>query len=343
MNKIKVFNKLFPWLNILSPLVDILIGIYVYNSYSGERQIFNYLGLLYVAYIVYRFGRALLKVSGSKDRARSYMADNRVIAMDGPQRRGKTSLAGYFGLCSGGDVFGNVPMKIRGKYTYQLTTEMLTCQYQLPQYSFLHIDECNLFYHNLKDQKKFDSLIFGQAALEQCIGHFTDGNMVYSSTDVFRLPKQIRDNFSSHLQVLGQESYQFSYIGSALIKIISKFFGVRRCFTGLRCWTAQHFEKISDDGYTYDLSSNTVDDKDKRYADMLQFAMFQSPNTFEYDDRYMRAFYDKLRIPHYERWKKLALDMEDFSLLYDSEILKYFKSIYSSQVANTPSEIKESV
>jgi len=331
MNKLaKLYKKYFPLLNILAVLVD--VGLLVYLSGCYDETIPHLICIAGVIFILYRLFKACLMVSRSKGQLLTYALNNRVIAVKGKQRVGKSSFVCYACSVLGGNIFSNIPFKIKGKFTHKLTSEILSLRESVPEYSTLCIDECNLFYNNLRT-KQGSQLIFGQAALEQCVGHFTDGNIFYSATDVDRLPKEIRDNFSCKLQMLEQRTYDFSFLGSFILKIIGKSLGFKRIYTGVRIWHAQHFEKLNEEGYVYDLSGNE-EGQGFKYANLYTFATFQSINSFEYDDRYMKSFYDQLPAAAKEKWKSFRISVDEFDYLYDSEIVKFFKNIIEEQEYN---------
>lgn len=334
----KVYNKIFPLLNVISPLVDVLIGYVIYLR--ADNDILKVCSVLYIGYIIYRFVRACCKVLKSKSDIEAYCLNNRVIAVKGKQRCGKSSFVCYASSILKSKIYSNIPFKIKGKFTNKLTTDILSCRESVPEYSTLVVDECNLFYHNLRTSKSgSNDLIFGQSAFCQCVGHFTDGNVFYSATDVDRIPKEIRDNFSCHLQMLEQNSYQFSFIGAFILKMVGNMLGIRRVYTGLRIWHAQHFEKLSENGYTYDLSNNELTDKFK-FANLMEFACFQSFNSFEYDDRYMKSFYDKLPKHVSVKWEDFKINFADFKNLYDSEIVRFFDGILKEQEYNKAHELQ---
>ncbi len=325
----------------LTPVVDIIVGYVIYSA--ADNQVIQVLAGAYIIYILYRFIKACFKVAGSKSKVLDYCLNNRVIAIKGKQRCGKSSFVCYAASVIKERVYSNIPFKIKGKFTNKLTTDVLSCREAIPEYSTLVVDECNLFYHNLRTNKSnSNDLIFGQAAFCQCVGHFTDGNVFYSATDVDRIPKEIRDNFSCHLQMLEQGTYEFSFIGSFLLRGIGKALGIKRIYTGVRIWHAQHYEKLSEEGYMYDLSNNELTDKFK-FANLMEFACFQSFNSFEYDDRYMKSFYDKLPKHVSVKWEDFKINFADFKNLYDSEIVRFFENILREQEYNKSKALQDAL
>ena len=206
--KRKMFDKIFSRLNKFSFVLDLVISLFMIFD---KILIFKICGVVLAVFTIYRVIKAYNKVARSKVLAYNYLRNNRVLGLEGKQRVGKTSLACYFIYVLNEESYSNIPLKINGKYTKKLETCHLSCDKKLPEYSVLFIDECNLFYNNLyqeKSSKNNNSTIFGQAMLEQCIGHFTDGNIIYASTDIERLPSEIRKNISSTGRVL-EHNYDY--------------------------------------------------------------------------------------------------------------------------------------
>lgn len=323
-NKIKRF---FPLLNILTVFVDFLVCNFFISF--GKRSIpLCIIGYVYLIFICFRCFMSLYRCISSKIKAREYLDANRVLPVEGKQRVGKTSFCSWLCSLNKVPVFTNVPIRIKGRFTKKISTDILSLDTKLPENSIIYIDECNLYYNNLRNGKSTENNnIFGQSIYNQCVGHFTDGNVIYSSTYTDKLPKEIRVNFSCRAQVLEQGTYNFSFIGSALLKLICRFFRLGKVHTGLRRWRVQHYEKIhsvvDEDGiYTVDLGNSN-----SKFAPCNDFYALNS-YSFEYNDRYMRGLYDILPDCSQISFDNLNIDISDASLLYDAEVFKYMLTKY---------------
>lgn len=316
---LSIFNK-------ITPLVDIGIFYYLFSYLNAQEhilfKIFSYVCIAGIIFVLYRWGRAMYLVVKSKKEVSEYLLANRVIPICGKQRVGKSSLASYFAQVVRENVYSNIPLRVNGKYTYKLNSDILTCRKQIPDLSLLIVDEANLFYNNIHSDKE-DSNIFGQAVLCQCVGHFFDGNVLYVSVDVERLPKQIRDVYSAKLQVTASESYRYSLLGDLLLRVSAKIFlRDERIFTGLRVWKAQHYEFIHQEQYI-----SLLGNKDNEFSPMLTFCAFQNFGLSTYDDRYMKAYYKDKPHNQNDRWNSLILNKEDFEQLYDGAVIAYLNNL----------------
>lgn len=325
-----VISKILTVLNLLTPLIDLCFLYDFYEIFQDQEDYtwLSYVALAGIVYLLYRWGKALFMVWKSKTDALEYLLNNRVIPICGKQRVGKSSLASYFSKIMPKSVYSNVPIKIKGKFTKKLTTDILTCKERIPDGSLLFVDEASLFYYNNKTENGDDN-IFGQAVLCQCVGHFFDGNILYVSVDTDRLPKPIRDNYSSLLQVTASGSYKYSILGDALLEFFAKpLLKEKRIFTGVRVWKAQHYERIMQEQY---ISLLGKEENENKFAPFMKFASFQTFGLDTYDDRYMQAYY--LEKPEHkdERWKSLQLTYADFKDLYDGAVIKYLVSLNETQ------------
>ena len=319
-------SRFFSFINKITPLVDLLLLWLVRKHYvaSDERQdqVIALLLLVAMIYVCYRWGKAFYLVITSKSRAEEYLLSNRVIPICGKQRVGKSSLGSYFANVMSTSVYSNIPLRVKGKMTKKLNSEILTCRNQIEDGSVLVVDEASLFYNNVKSDREDDN-IFGQAVLCQCLGHFFDGNILYISVDVNRLPKPIRDNYSAKLQVVESQSYKYSLFGDILLSLFVKLvLKERRVFTGLRVWKAQHYEFICEEQYI-----SLLGDKNNEFSPMLTFATFQNFGLSTYDDRYMRAYYQDKPVNKDEYWESLIINKQDFELLYDGAVIAYLNNI----------------
>lgn len=321
----------YRFINISLVAVDLFAA---YSFIKMDNKVYKFIGFAYAIFILYRLGKSVYLFIRSRKDAKEYLQDNRVLAVEGKQRVGKTSLCCYFLSVLKSPTYTNVPIELKGKFSKKVSTDILSLQHKIPEGSTIYIDECNLYYNNLRNGKSTENNnIFGQSIFCQCVGHFTDGNIIYSSTYTDKLPKEIRVNFSCRSQVLRQYTYQFSFIGSLAFKALCRLFGAKDVFTGVRCWDMQHYEKVhafdDDEGsngdYTVDLNN-----KGGNFAPVYTFADFQSYDYY-YNDRYMKGLYDVLENAKTERFKSIDIDISDASLLYDAEVFKYMISIYEKE------------
>lgn len=323
-------SRVLTFLNKITPLVDLLVlyELFKYfNSHENEDYHFvAYLMLALIGYVLFRWGKAFWLVSKSKREAYDYLLSNRVIPICGKQRVGKSSLASYFATVNIGKVYSNIPLRIRGRFTNKLNSDMLTCRKRVEDGSMFIVDEASLFYNNVKSDD-VDSNIFGQAVLCQCVGHFFDGNILYVSVDTDRLPKPIRDCYSAQIQVVESVSYKYSFLGDILLHWLAKMLlRELRIFTGLRCWKAQHYEHIRQEQYI-----SLLGDKSNEFAPLMTFASFQNFGLSTYDDRYMKAYYLDKPVATDDMWTSLILNKTDFEQLYDGAVIAYLNKIRDEQ------------
>lgn len=312
--------------NVFTPLVDIGV-LFVLASTLIKKEdkamtVAGYACIALVAFVCWRWAKAIYLVLKSKSEADYYLLANRVIPICGKQRAGKSSLASYLATRALGNVYSNIPLRIRGNYTNKLTTDVLTCRTQIPDGSLLIVDEANLFYNNIHSDID-DNNIFGQAILCQLVGHFFDGNIIYSAVDTDRIPKQLRACYSAQLQVVGSAPYRYSFIGDALLRLAVKFtLKEKRIFTGLRVWKAQHYEKIKEEQYV-----SLLGDKENEFSPLIKFACWQNFGLSQYDDRYMKAYYKDMPEEPKLLWDSLEINKKDFENLYDSVMINYLTNI----------------
>lgn len=328
----KIFLRFYKVLNILSVFIDLGIAIYFTKL---DDKVYQICGFIYLIFTLWKFGKAVFLVLRSKREAKEYLEDNRILPIEGKQRVGKTSLSCYFIKVLNNDTYSNVPLKIKGNFTNKITTEILSLEKKIEENAIIYIDECNLYYNNLRNGKSTENNnIFGQSIFAQCVGHFTDGNIIYSSTYTDKLPKEIRVNFSCKCQVLKQQTYNFALIGSIVLKLIARLFGIKDIYTGLRHWTVQHFEKIhafgNDDGESNGEYKVDLNNPNGKFAPIYEFYDFQGAD-YEYNDRYMKGLYDILDNAIKLKHNNLNIDISDNSLLYDAEVFKYMTEVYEKQ------------
>lgn len=326
LNRIlSVFNKLSYFVDSIV-LLTIISKINEKESQTDSNKLLLWGAIVLLVVLTFKYIRALIYIIKSRMDREVYLLSNRVVAITGKQRVGKSSIGVYFAKYAK-KKYTNIPMRIKRKYTYKLTTDILTLKSKIDDGSIILVDEANLFYNNTMSHE--EKTLFGQALLCQCVGHFFDGNILYISTDITRMPKIIRDEWSTTLQVIRSRSYHYSFIGDSILKLC--YFVVNKeqlKFTGCRMWECQQYEKIQDEQY---ISLLGQDERNNHFSPFYFFADFQDIGAVEYDDRYMRGYYidrpDNIDI----EWDSLQLSKEDFQTLYDGLLSKYIKSLESEK------------
>lgn len=321
------YKRLYGFVNVFSVFLDFLIA-FIFISYGKAKLVLCILGYVYFAFILIRCIIALYRCISSRIKAKEYLQANRVLPVEGKQRSGKTSFCSWLCSLNKAPVYSNVPILLRGNYTRKLSTDILSLHSKIEENSIIYIDECNLYYNNLRNGKSTENNnIFGQSIYSQCVGHFTDGNIIYSSTYTDKLPKEIRVNFSCRAQVLGQHTFNFSFIGSFFVKFFFKFFLKKDIYTGLRHWQVQHYERIHSSIEEDGLYSVDLNNSNSKFAPVYDFYCLNS-YIFEYNDRYMRGLYEPLPEAVIECFENLDVDISNTSSLYDAEIFKYMQDVY---------------
>lgn len=330
-----IMNRILNIFNRFTVLVDFAFILHFINKLhkindKSDIETVLYYGLMVLLVVLaFKYIRATFYVIKSAMDREIYLLNNRVVAVCGKQRVGKTSMGVYFAKY-GKKVYTNTPMKIKRKYTNKLTTDILTLKTKIDDNSLLVIDEANLFYNNTMSHE--EKTLYGQALLCQCVGHFFDGNIIYIATDVDRMPKIIRDEWATKLQVIRSKSYHYSFVGDSLLKLL--YFvvnGKSLKYTGLRIWEAQQYEKIQQEQYISLLGKNEGDNK---FSPFYQFADYQNIGVVEYDDRYMNKYYTERIQNNDEKWNSLQLNTEDFGKMYDGLLAKYIKNLDSDKQSN---------
>lgn len=332
IDKKQLFSKIFTFLNKITPLVDIYIFYSLYEQMKIKgKTTQSYIFLILIGFVVFKWAKAFYYVIKSKVEAEHYLLNNRVVPICGKQRVGKSSIACYFSRIMNSSVYSNIPLKIKGKFTKKLNTDILTCRKKVPENSLFLVDEASLFYNNIKSDSE-DDLIFGQAVLCQCVGHFFDGNILYVSVDTERLPKLLRDNYSCRLQVIQSECYKYSFIGDKILNIFAKsVLKDNKIYSGLRIWKAQHYERVMSEQYISLLGQT---EENNQFSPVYTFATFQNFGFDTYDDRYMKAYYDELPNNVDSYWESFYLKNEDFKNMYDSAVLKYLEKVVDKKDKN---------
>lgn len=332
LDKRQIFSKVLSLLNVVTPLVDIYIFYSLYETMKTKgKTTQSYIFLILIGFVMFKWIKAIYLVVKSKIEAEQYLLNNRVVPICGKQRVGKSSIACYFSRIMNTSVYSNIPLKIKGKFTKKLNTDILTCRKKVPENSLFLVDEASLFYNNIKTDQDED-LVFGQAVLCQCVGHFFDGNILYVSVDTERLPKLLRDNYSCRLQVIESECYKYSFIGDKFLQILARvLLKEKRVYSGLRVWKAQHYERVMSEQYISLLGQS---EENNQFSPVYTFASFQNFGFDTYDDRYMKAYYDELPQNLDTYWQSFYLKNEDFKNMYDSAVLKYLETITETKEKN---------
>lgn len=335
-------NRLLSFFNKVSYFVDaiflltILSKVNNKDNQSNSDNLLMWVAILFLVVLTFKYIRALVYIIKSRMDREVYLLSNRVVAITGKQRAGKSSIGVYFAKYAK-KRYTNIPMRIKRKYTYKLTTDILTLKTKIDDGSIVLVDEANLFYNNTMSHE--EKTLFGQALLCQCVGHFFDGNILYISTDITRMPKIIRDEWSTTLQVIRSRSYHYSIIGDSILKLL--YFIVNKeqlKYTGCRMWECQQYEKIQEEQYISLLGQN---EKNNHFSPFYIFTDFQDIGSVEYDDRYMRAYYTERPDNKDIEWDSLQLSKEDFQTLYDGLLSKYIKHIEEDKTEINKNRIRK--
>ncbi len=317
--------------NRFAHLIDIPIVIwiaaYIYEHMQNE---FAFLIYLLPIWQIWQCVKWEIRVIRSNAIIRDTARNKRVQGFSGPQGSGKTSfmLHSLYVLHSK-SIYTNFPCRIRGKYAKQLDENVLEAKQRITDGSILAIDEATLFYHNIMNAASASEenkvKLYSQQLHQQLLRHFYDGNMFYSSVDITRLPAMLRENIGMTNFMLGQGSVQLSYITGPLLKCIGRLFKID-LHGSIRYWDVQQLERIPENGYTFDLSTQEKDTNAKNFANLIRFCCFSSSNRFDYDDRFLRGLYAKLEEHIDTYWKSLSYDEKGLRKLGYGEIIDFFNA-----------------
>lgn len=288
------------------------IGDWVYKGGLGEDKK-NY-GLIFWAIALVWLVKCLKwewLVFKSKKIIENDGYNSRVLAFEGGQGRGKTSLMCYTASVLTrrvGDIYSNVPVKINKKFAYILDKNHLSMKKRLKENSVVMLDEISLFYHNLDLKNEY-----GTEMLLQLIRHFTNGNVLMASISMSRIPKQLREKVMLFKHMLGQQTKLNSFIVLPIVILISKILKLDLHY-GLRCWTYQSFEEIEHENYYFDLSRMDSSTTDKKFANLVNIWAWNSALKYDYIDRFMLGVY--LSAPLIEDCRYQSLD-------YSKDLLRF--------------------
>lgn len=235
----------------------------------------------------------------------SYILDNnKVVALVGGQRRGKTSFMQY--LVSKTEQphnsYSNVPFEINGKMTKVLLAEHINMRYKLKEYSNVMFDEIILYYHNLENLRDEEVVYF--ETILQLLGHFTDGHVFFTSVNL-RIPSRLKDKVNSYINMKGRRRLKYSMFWWLWKKI-----GIDLSFS---VWDYIITDRIPDDigqQYYYDLSNVDNDTIRSSFASSMSSYSWNAFDSYKYDDRFFYAIYSDLPV-YEERFKEISLSARD--------------------------------
>lgn len=335
MKKLKIdkrfFIKALRIINRFAPYIEMAIFMFIALNYEKQSdKWYRYLLFIPVVLYVIRVIKWEYKCFTSKGIIRTTALQKRVQGFSGAQGAGKTSFMLFSAYCiKPSNVYSNFPAKLRGKYTYKLYKSVLNLDTRIDDGSLLMISEATMLYHNClnNNKSKEEALkLYGQQLHQQIIRHCYDGNMFYDSVDLTRLPAMLKDNISLTNYLLGQRSVTLSFIVSPILNLISKKFFNYELFGSVRVWELQQFERIPEEGYTFDLSRQEKNTDTKNYANLLELCCWNDIQRFDYDDRFLRGIYMKLPQHNSRLWETLLYDEPILRELGYGELLDFFEA-----------------
>lgn len=326
-----MFKKFFTYLIRFSGVIEGL-GLLIFGLFKASQKDIKFLILAVLGgWWLYKQIKLLIQVHISRMRALQDSKNNRVVCIEGPQGRGKTSLmlclSTWISDYNKSTILSNVPFKSKGEFVYKLDSSVVELKRKIPDKSVCCMDEVTLFYHNLDKINCYDFELLLQ--LER---HFFDGNFFLASVKASRLPQQIKEKVGCCYYVVGQESKRSSLILGQLIQKIYRFFTSETLPIGYRCWTYQTFEEINHDNYNFDLSNSTQDTttKLKHFSQLIEIVNFNDENMFEYNDRFMRALYDSLPQLELEKYDSLDFTFDNLNGSGYRKLIDYFANKYKN-------------
>lgn len=234
----------------------------------------------------------------------------RVLGACGPQGSGKTSLSCY--LVSDRkmfkDVYSNVPFVINGKYTYKMTEKHLDLTKAYNEYSAILFDEISLYFDNLNGSK-ITTLEKKQGVFNQFIRHFIDGNQIYTSVNISRMPKFIREKLGACLQCLEQGRKRYLLLNDLYRALTHNYIDLSN-----RVWHTLVLRDLQQTSDTYNFDLSNVNDK-INLANMYMFSCCNFTSSFIYDDRYFKPLYNMPKLN--KKWNNIKLtksNLNDFGV-----------------------------
>lgn len=324
------FQKVLLFLSRYSHWLEIFLFYYIaqviIESYNSQ---WSFLAYILPIFQVYRVIKYEFLVFRSKSIIKETATNKRVQGFGGSQGAGKTSFMLYSAyVIKPSNIYTNFPCKIRNKYVNMLDKKVLNLYERVPDYSLLCIDEATMLFHNLVGnvkQKENVEEYYPQQLQQQIVRHCYDGQMFYSSVDLTRLPQMLKENIGLTNYMLGQGSVTLSFIVAPFLSFIGKMFGVE-IYNSVRFWDVQQLERIPEQGYTFDLSTQEKDTNLKNYANLIRFYSFTGNNRFEYDDRFLRGIYSKLPEHLNKNWTSLDFDEKLLRKIGYGHILDFFNT-----------------
>lgn len=305
--------------------IDLLEVILIYILFN------NIYGLLISIILGFIAIRRHWKVYKSKINLKEKLQNERVMANEGFQGAGKTSLMLYIASLKykANQIYTIVPCKINGEFTNVLTKEVLQLKEQIPMNSCILGDELTMFFNNLSNKKELsDELVASTACLYQSIRHFTDGNIINTSVDMTRLNKQLEEKHSVFNKLLRQRTCLSSYFiipTYKLILILLKKYDpkVHKWLGTYRIWEYQTFTPITHDNYYYDLSNQNVNQNEKGFSNLVEIWAYNNLD-YEYNDTYLRRLYKTLPVHIPIQWDSLEISRDMLDKIGYSQLKKYF-------------------
>lgn len=331
MTKFKqVLAFILKFLNRLAPYAEVAIVWFCIDGLKEQYQDKSYFILFYAIPILmlYRVLKWEWICFKSKDIIKTNALNSRVQGFGGKQGAGKTSFMLYsLYVIHSDNIYTNFPCKIRGKYTYQLDNKVLNLDERIPDNSCCAISEATMLFHNIvsggRGNVEETKDLYAQQLHQQIIRHLYDGNLFYDSVDLTRLPKMLKDNMGMTNFMLGQGSVKLSYFINPILNIFAKLLGFELSGS-IRYWDLQQFEKIPEDGYTFDLSTQEKSTDLKHYANLLRISTWNSSLRFDYDDRFLRGLYVKLPEHVAKQWDSLKYCEQDLRDIGYGFLLEFF-------------------
>ncbi len=322
-------------INRFAPYLEIALVFYCVRSVA-ENQLSDkwYSVFLYIipVFLLYRVLKWEFTCFKSVDIVKNTAYNRRVQGFQGPQGAGKTSFMLFsMYVLKAPEYYTNFPCKIRGKWCAKLDEAVINMDEKIPVNSVCAMSESTMFYHNLlSDIKKADEVrekLYPQQLHQQIIRHTYDGNFFYDSVDLTRLPQLLRENISMTNYMLGQGSVTLSYIITPILKMLGKLVGVD-LRGSIRYWDVQQLERIPEQGYCFDLSTQEKTTDDKHFANLVRLSCWDSIYRFEYDDRFLRGLYDKLPEHVQSYWNSIQFLPEELREIGYGQILDWFEKKY---------------
>jgi len=318
------FKKLLHFLdNNLGFIEGFALLFFIINYANNSDNNSTYLLLILPCYILFVNFKYTFKLIKSNKNLHFIVKNKRTFKISGGQGLGKTSLLGLLASMCKRPVYSLTPLKINGKFCNTLTYNHLTLKTKLEKHSFCIVDELTLLFNNLQNPNAIEKLdLYAFEILIQLIRHLFDGSFGYASVDTDRATKTIREKVLFSMQMLGQTTVKSSWILGPILNRLTNWH-----YHGyFRVWNMQTYEKIEEDGYIFDLSTDKLNTNNNKFANLFEIVAHDNQD-FEYNDKYLESLYSALDIPYEKhQFKSLNMDVDTLKTQY--------KKIYDFLVAN---------